>query len=112
MSGTGPAQARQSFGLANFACRVLMSKQLCSKAMSLDTPRMLELTEHMPLSCAAGAAVAITASEWDDVVVWTPWTDMDCYRSFCCVENAKFKPVTVAPGDSWRAQTTLEIKDL
>lgn len=71
-----------------------------------------ELTKCMPLSCVAGAAVAITASEWDDVVVWTPWTDMDCYRSFCCVENAKFKPVTVAPGDSWRAQTTLEIKDL
>jgi glucose-6-phosphate 1-epimerase len=45
-------------------------------------------------------------------VVWSPWTDMDCYKSFCCVENAKFKPVTVQPGDDWRAQQTLEIKDL
>lgn len=60
----------------------------------------------------AGAAVGITSSEWNDVVVWSPWTDMDCYKSFCCVENAKFKPVTVQPGDDWRAQQTLEIKDL
>jgi glucose-6-phosphate 1-epimerase len=72
----------------------------------LDTPGYVEL------DVGTGAAVAITSSEWSDVVVWSPWTDMDCYQSFCCVENAKFKPVTVAPGDSWRAQTTLEIKDL
>ena len=37
---------------------------------------------------------------------------MDCYKQFVCVENATFKPITVAPGDSWRAQTEMDIVDL
>jgi glucose-6-phosphate 1-epimerase len=72
----------------------------------------LDAPGYVELDVGTGAAVGITSSEWNDVVVWSPWTDMDCYKSFCCVENAKFKPVTVQPGDDWRAQQTLEIKDL
>ena len=39
--------------------------------------------------------MAVTSSEWPDVVVWNPWDSMDCYKSFCCVENARFQPATV-----------------
>ena len=60
----------------------------------------------------AGAAVAIDAKGWPDVVVWSPWTSMDCYKHFVCVENASFKPITVEPGNSWRAQTEMDIVDL
>ncbi len=45
-------------------------------------------------------------------MVWSPWTAMDCYKHFVCVENASFKPITVAPGDSWRAQTEMDVVDL
>eukprot|EP00208_Stichococcus_sp_RCC1054_P003283 CAMPEP_0206138546 /NCGR_PEP_ID=MMETSP1473-20131121/3398_1 /ASSEMBLY_ACC=CAM_ASM_001109 /TAXON_ID=1461547 /ORGANISM="Stichococcus sp, Strain RCC1054" /LENGTH=342 /DNA_ID=CAMNT_0053532011 /DNA_START=90 /DNA_END=1118 /DNA_ORIENTATION=- len=72
----------------------------------LDTPGYVEL------DVGTGAAVAVTSSEWSDVVVWTPWTDMDCYKSFACVENAKYKPVLLQPGQDWRAQTTHAVKDL
>ena len=60
----------------------------------------------------AGAAVAIDAKGWPDVVVWSPWTSMDCYKHFVCVENASFKPIAVEPGSSWRAQTEMDIVDL
>lgn len=63
------------------------------------------------MSCA-GAAVAVSSSNWSDVVVWSPWTDMDCYKSFACVENAKVDPVTVQPGEDWRAETIHSVKDL
>ena len=47
-------------------------------------------------------------------VQWSPWDAMkDCYKSFCCVENAKFgEPATVQPGDSWRATQDLAVIDL
>jgi hypothetical protein len=35
----------------------------------------------------------------------------ECYESFVCVENAKTsEPVTVKPGDSWRATTTFQVR--
>ena len=48
------------------------------------------------------------------IVQWSPWDAMkDCYKSFCCVENAKFgEPATVQPGDSWRATQDLAVIDL
>jgi len=61
---------------------------------------------------AAGAAITIDAKGWPDVVVWNPHTEMESYKSFCCVENAVFKPQSVAPGESWRAQTDMDIVDL
>ena len=76
-----------------------------------SSPRPCEVTTQAPLA-GAGAAIAIDAKGWPDVVVWNPHTDMDCYKSFCCVENASFKPQSVAPGDSWRAQTEMEVVDL
>ena len=47
-------------------------------------------------------------------VQWSPWDAMkECYKSFCCVENAKFgEPATVQPGDSWRATQDLAVIDL
>lgn len=72
----------------------------------LDTPNYVEL------DVGTGAAVAVRSSNWSDVVVWSPWTDMECYKSFACVENAKVKSVTVQPGEDWRAQTTLSVKNL
>ncbi len=47
-------------------------------------------------------------------VQWSPWTDMpDCYKKFCCVENAKFgEAATVEPGQSWRGTQDLAVIDL
>ena len=40
-------------------------------------------------------------------------THQECYESFVCVENAQTnKPVTVKPGDSWRATTNYQVVDL
>ena len=60
----------------------------------------------------AGAAISIDAKGWPDVVVWNPHEGMACYKSFCCVENACFKPQSVAPGESWRAETEMDTVDL
>jgi glucose-6-phosphate 1-epimerase len=45
---------------------------------------------------------------------WSPWTAMpDCYKNFCCVENAKFgSAAVVQPGDSWRATQDFAVVDL
>lgn len=45
---------------------------------------------------------------------WSPWTAMEsCYKSFCCVENAKFgSPANVAPGDAWVATQEFAVIDL
>lgn len=37
----------------------------------------------------------------------------DCYRNFVCVENAQFgAPVSVKPGQFWRAQMEMTVLDL
>lgn len=74
----------------------------------------LNASGYVELDVGTGAAIAIASSHWSDVVVWNPWTAMeDCYKEFCCVENASFSnPVIVRPGESWRAQTEMSIKDL
>ena len=48
------------------------------------------------------------------IVQWSPWTHMpDCYKNFCCVENAKFgEPATVQPGQSWRGTQDFAVIDL
>lgn len=68
----------------------------------------------MVLPWCAGAAVAIDADGWEDIVVWNPHLTMkDCYESFVCVENAKTNtPAKVAPGESWRATSTFQVVDL
>lgn len=57
----------------------------------------------------AGAGdVTIDSTNWPDVVVWTPWTAMEaCYQEFVCVENAQYRPIKVAPGQTWKASTTM-----
>ena len=68
-----------------------------------------------PINCfCAGAAVAITTTGWEDVVVWSPWDVMpDCYESFCCVESARVSsPVTVPAGESWGSSTEFKVIDL
>ncbi|CAK0757552.1 hypothetical protein CVIRNUC_002550 [Coccomyxa viridis] len=74
----------------------------------------LKAKDYVELDVGTGAAIAISSSGWEDVVVWSPWDAMkDCYKSFCCVENAKFgEPATVQPGDSWRATQDLAVIDL
>ena len=46
--------------------------------------------------------------------MWNPHLTMkECYERFVCVENARAgDPVSVAPGDSWRATTNFQIVDL
>ncbi|CAL8466860.1 g6396 [Coccomyxa elongata] len=74
----------------------------------------LKAKDYVELDVGTGAAVAISSSGWEDVVVWSPWTAMeDCYKKFCCVENAKFNsPATVQPGESWRATQDFAVIDL
>lgn len=51
---------------------------------------------------------------YTSVAQWSPWTAMEaCYKSFCCVENAKFgSPATVAPGEAWTATQEFAVIDL
>ncbi|EIE26552.1 apospory-associated protein C [Coccomyxa subellipsoidea C-169] len=74
----------------------------------------LKAKDYVELDVGTGAAVAISSSGWEDIVVWSPWTAMeDCYKKFCCVENAKFgTPATVQPGESWRGTQDFAVIDL
>lgn len=65
--------------------------------------------KQIDLAVGGGNSVKITGEGWKDAVVWTPWTDMEaCYKEFVCVENASCaEPVSVAPGATWKASTTL-----
>ena len=74
----------------------------------------LKARDHVELDVGTGAAVAITSNNWSDVVVWSPWTSMEaCYKEFVCVENAQFStPVVLKPGEFWRAQMEIAVKDL
>ncbi|KAI7846343.1 hypothetical protein COHA_000180 [Chlorella ohadii] len=73
----------------------------------------LKAKDYVELDVGTGAAVTITSNKWSDVVVWSPWDVMDCYRSFVCVENAQFStPVTLKPGEFWRSQCEWAVKDL
>lgn len=70
--------------------------------------------DHVELDVGTGAAVAIDSSGWEDVVVWNPWTTMEaCYKSFVCVENAKFsQPQHLEPGASWSATANFAVVDI
>uniref|UniRef100_A0A061S2K6 glucose-6-phosphate 1-epimerase n=1 Tax=Tetraselmis sp. GSL018 TaxID=582737 RepID=A0A061S2K6_9CHLO len=70
--------------------------------------------EYIELDVGTGAAVALSSTGWEDVVVWSPWDAMpDCYEHFCCVENARVgNPVTVPPGESWEARADFKVIDL
>lgn len=69
---------------------------------------------HVELEVGTGAAVAIQASGWEDVVVWNPHLTMAaCYDEFVCVENAQFsRPVVVQPGQDWAATANFEVVDV
>jgi len=90
-------------------------KQEDREAVTFDGPMdsvYLDAPEHVQLDVGTGAAISIDAKGWPDVVVWNPHEGMACYKSFCCVENACFKPQSVAPGESWRAETEMDTVDL
>lgn len=74
----------------------------------------MKARDYVELDVGTGAAVSISSSGWEDVVVWSPWEAMkDCYQKFACVENAKFNsPAVVQPGESWRAQQEFAVIDL
>lgn len=74
----------------------------------------LKAKDFAELDVGTGAAVTFTSNNFSDIVVWSPWTAMpDCYRSFCCVENAQFSsPVKLKPGEFWRAQAEWAVRDL
>ncbi|KAF6256742.1 galactose mutarotase-like domain-containing protein [Scenedesmus sp. NREL 46B-D3] len=74
----------------------------------------LAAPEHVELEVGTGAAIAIDATGWEDVVVWNPHLTMkECYENFVCVENAiTNKSITVKPGDSWRATTNFQVVDV
>eukprot|EP00854_Cymbomonas_tetramitiformis_P016796 gene16796-19954_t len=56
------------------------------------------------------AKVTIGSAGWTDAVVWSPWSDMDCYKEFVCVENAVVgAPAVVPGGGEWSATTTLSV---
>ncbi|KAL0020803.1 hypothetical protein WJX79_006148 [Trebouxia sp. C0005] len=74
----------------------------------------MKARDYVELDVGTGAAVSISSSGWEDVVVWSPWEAMkECYQKFACVENAKFNsPAVVQPGESWRAQQEFAVIDL
>jgi glucose-6-phosphate 1-epimerase len=74
----------------------------------------LNAPDRVALDVGTGAAVEISSKGWEDVVVWNPWTSMaDCYKKFCCVENAKFAtPARLDAGADWRAEQTFTVIDL
>ena len=64
--------------------------------------------ETLTLATGKRTVTIKSSKAWTEAVVWTPWTDMPaCYEEFACVESAAVTPVTVAPGTSWTATTTL-----
>ena len=86
----------------------------CCAALERGILTARRLFELFAFPLRAGAAVAITSNNFDDVVVWSPWTAMpDCYRNFVCVENAQFSSaVKLGPGEFWRSQAEWGVKDL
>jgi glucose-6-phosphate 1-epimerase len=67
------------------------------------------------LHVGSGAAVSVeNTAGWTDTVIWNPHTNMkECYKNFCCVESAAVsRPVVVAPGKVWRAETNLTVIDV
>ena len=67
------------------------------------------------LHVGSGAAVSVeNTAGWTDTVIWNPHMNMkECYKNFCCVESAAVsRPVVVAPGKVWRAETNLTVIDV
>ena len=56
--------------------------------------------------------MSITATGWQDCVLWNPHEAMECYQKFVCVESAQARPVTVQAGSDWRATTVMDVIDL
>ncbi|KAK9805781.1 hypothetical protein WJX73_009431 [Symbiochloris irregularis] len=84
------------------------------EVVSIDGPMdavFLSPGDYVELDVGTGAAVSISSSGWEDVVVWNPWDAMPAsYEKFCCVENGKIaKPVVLQPGSSWRATQELNV---
>jgi len=73
----------------------------------------LNAPERVSLDVGTGAAVDIVSKGWQDVVVWNPHKAMkECYQDFACVENAQVgKPVTLQPGQDWRAEQEFTVVD-
>jgi len=73
----------------------------------------LDGKDYVELEVGTGAAVAMSSSNWRDVVCWNPHMEMpDFYEKFVCVENANFYPQTVEAGQSWIGETDYTIKNV
>lgn len=69
----------------------------------LDAPPVLRVVdkEH-------GSALKLSSTNWPEAVVWNPFQEKMESETFVCVENAVVRqPVTLLPGQSWRAEMSL-----
>jgi glucose-6-phosphate 1-epimerase len=92
-------------------------KEEAAKSVSFngETDRVyLNAPNEVVLNVGTGAGVQIQNENWNDCVVWNPWTSMEaCYKDFACVENAKAsEKVKLEPNDTWRARADFSVVDL
>ena len=86
-----------------------------SLTFSGETDRVyLNAPNEVVLNVGTGAGVQIQNENWNDCVVWNPWTAMEaCYKEFACVENAKAsEKVKLEPKETWRARADFSVIDL
>ena len=71
-----------------------------------------DVPTNITLAVGDGEEVKIGGADgWKDAVVWSPWTDMACYKEFVCVENAACaEPVVVPAGGEWDASTFIRAR--
>jgi len=91
--------------------RLTETESTASGAIMIDGPvdsvYSGDIKSPLSVDVGAGRIVSIGFEGWPDAVVWSPWTDMDCYQEFVCVENGACSPVKVAPGATWNGSMTL-----
>tara|TARA_B100000579_G_scaffold316303_1_gene265873 strand:- start:671 stop:1171 length:501 start_codon:yes stop_codon:yes gene_type:complete len=84
-------------------------------AFAGETDRVyLGAPDEVSLDVGTGAAIQIQSRNWPDCVVWNPWQTMEeCYKEFCCVENATAdSPVALGPGEEWTASAEFTVVNL
>ncbi|KAH7434873.1 hypothetical protein KP509_06G039000 [Ceratopteris richardii] len=71
----------------------------------------LDAPEELIMKNGLGDTISITNKSWSDAVLWNPHTNApgEFYKEFVCVENAKFKPVLLEPGQEWVAEQVFQV---
>ena len=67
-----------------------------------------DVPTNITLAVGDGEEVKIVSADgWKDAVVWSPWTDMACYKEFVCVENGQTGQIPIPAGGMWRSSVTM-----